>query len=91
MIKLEVKADSESVTYYAIMSQRTPEIGETLIWQAHIWVYPPKIKEDIVREFEGEVFIKPKTGLPVAIEYSKGMLWVISGKGAVKRLAVQGD
>jgi hypothetical protein len=52
----------------------------------HIWVYQPKIKEDIGREFEGEVFIKPETGLPVAIEYSKGMPWVIPGNGAVKRV-----
>jgi hypothetical protein len=45
------------------------------------------IKEDIGSEFEGEVFLQPEKGLPVAIDYSKGIFWVIFGNGAVKRLA----
>jgi hypothetical protein len=88
-IKLELKEDSDSRTYYAVINRRSADAGEPPAWRAHIWVYPPKIMEDVGQEFEGEVFIRPETGLPVAIEYSKGVLWVISGNGAVKRLPAQ--
>jgi hypothetical protein len=88
MIKLEVEKDTDSTTYYAVINRRSAKTAGNVIWRAHIWVYPPKIEEDIGREVEGDVFLHPKTGLPLAIKVAKGILWVISGNGAVRELSV---
>jgi hypothetical protein len=91
MVKLEVEQDSDSITYYAVISTRSIESGKTVAWRAHIWVYPPQIREDLGGQFECDVFLHPKTGLPAAIEYSRGVLWVMAGNGAVKRLPDRGS
>ena len=71
-VKLEVEEDSESTTYYAVLSER--EAGKTPAWRARIWVHPPKVQEDIGQKLEASVFFHPETGRPVAIEYSRGVL-----------------
>jgi hypothetical protein len=85
-VKLEVEEDSDSTTYYAVLSERADEAARTPAWRARIWVHPPKVEEDIGQQFEGSVFFHPETGRPVAIEYSRGVLWVMAGSGAVERL-----
>jgi hypothetical protein len=89
-VKLEVEEDSESTTYYAVLSERFDEAGKTPAWRARIWVHPPKIREDIGQQLESSVFFHPETGRPVAIEYSRGVLWVMAGSGAVERLLDDG-
>jgi hypothetical protein len=83
-VELEVEEDSDSTTYYALLSESA---GERATWRAQIWVHPPKVREDIGQQLEGKVFFHPDLGRPVAIEYAKGILWVIAGSGAVKRLS----
>jgi hypothetical protein len=90
-VQLEVQEDNDSTSYYAVIKQRPVEGENTAAWRAHIWVYPRQIGEDAGRQFEGDVFLHAKTGLPVAIEYSRGMLWVMAGNGAVKRLRDEGS
>jgi len=85
-VKLEVEEDSDNTTYYAVLSERADEAGRTPAWRARIWVHPPKVEEDIGQQFEGNVFFHPETGRPVAIEYSRGVLWVMAGSGAVEKL-----
>ncbi|MGZ6316551.1 MAG: hypothetical protein ACXWNQ_04760 [Anaerolineales bacterium] len=87
IVKLEVEQDSDSTTYYAVIRQHD---GSTPAWRAHIWVHPRRIREDLGSPFEGGVFLHSKTGLPAAIRYSKGMLWVMAGNGAVTRLPDDG-
>jgi hypothetical protein len=40
---------------------------------------------------ESSVFFHPETGRPMAIEYSRGVLWVMAGSGAVERLVDDGQ
>ena len=87
-VKLEIEEDSDSTAYYAVLSER--EAGKTPTWRARIWVHPPKLKDDIGQQFEGSAFFHPETGRPVAIEYSRGVLWVMAGSGAVERLLNDG-
>ncbi len=82
-VKLEVERDSDSTTYYAVIR---PHGASAPAWRAHLWVYPRRIREDIAGPFDADVYLHSETGLPVAIRYAKGMLWVIAGNGAVKRL-----
>jgi hypothetical protein len=82
-VELEVEEDSDSTTYYALLSESD---GERATWRAQIWVHPPKVREDIGQQLEGKVFFHPELGRPVAIEYARGILWVIAGSGAVERL-----
>jgi hypothetical protein len=82
-VMLEVEEDSDNTTYYAVLSEKA---DRTPAWRAQIWVHPPKVKEDIGQQFEGSVFFHPETGRPVAIEYARGVLWVIAGSGAVEKL-----
>ena len=91
MFKLEVEQDGDSTTYFAVIDTRSPVDGKILAWRAHLWIYPPQLQEDLGRQFACDVFLHPKTGLPAAIEYSKGVLWVMSGNGAVKRLPEHGS
>jgi hypothetical protein len=88
-LTLEVEEDSESTTYYAVLSER--EAGKTPTWRARIWVHPPKVQEDIGQQLESSVFFHPETGRPMAIEYSRGVLWVMAGSGAVERLVDDGQ
>jgi hypothetical protein len=87
-VELEVEEDSNSTTYYAVLSEGAEERKRTPRWRVEIWVHPPKAREDIGQHLEGRVFFHPELGRPVAIEYSKGVLWVIAGSGAVKKLLV---
>ena len=87
-VKLEVEQDSDSTAYYAVINQST-EAGKILAWRAHIWIYPPQIGEDLGHQVECDVFFSAETGLPVAIEHSRGMLWVMAGNGAVKGLPTE--
>lgn len=89
-VRLEVEEDSDNTTYYAVLSERADETGRKAAWRAQIWVHPPKVEEDIGQQFEGNVFFHPKTGRPVAIEYARGVLWVIAGSGAVEKLLDSG-
>jgi hypothetical protein len=86
VVELEVEEDSDSTTYYAILSGRAGDTERTLTWRTQIWVHPPDIRADMGQKFEGRVFFHPESGRPVAIEYSRGILWVMAGSGAVKRL-----
>lgn len=88
-VKLEIEQDSDSTTYYAALSQR--EAGKTPAWRARIWVHPPKVQEDIGQPLEGNVFFHRETGRPMAIEYSRGVLWVMAGSGALERLPDGGE
>jgi hypothetical protein len=88
-VKLEIEEDSDSTVYYAVLSER--EAGQRLAWRARIWVYPPKVKDDVGQQFEGSAFFHPETSRPVAIEYSRGVLWVMAGSGAVERLLDNGQ
>jgi hypothetical protein len=88
-VKLEVEEDSDNTTYYADLSERVDEAGRRLAWRARIWVHPTKVEEDIGQQFESSVFFHPETGRPVAIEYLRIVLWVLTGSGAVERLLVQ--
>jgi len=85
-VRLEVERDNDGTAYYAVINNPSVEAGGTMAWRAHIWIYPPQINKDMGREFEGDAFLHPRTGLPVAIEYDRGMLWVIAGNGAVQRI-----
>ena len=85
-VRLEVEEDSDNTTYYAVLSERADEVGRKAAWRAQIWVHPPKVEEDIGQHFEASVFFHPKTARPVAIEYARGVLWVIAGSGAVEKL-----
>lgn len=85
-VKLEVEEDSYSTAYFAVISKRNIETEKTPAWRAQIWIHPPRIKEDAGQPFEGDVYFHPKTSLPVAIEYSRGVLWVMTGNGAVKKV-----
>jgi hypothetical protein len=85
-VRLEVEEDNDNTTYYAVLSEKADKADRTPAWRAQIWVHPPKVKEDIGQQFEGSVFFHRETGRPVAIEYARGVLWVIAGSGAVKKL-----
>lgn len=85
-VRLEVERDHDGIAYYAVINDPSVETDGTTAWRAHIWIYPPRINNDIGREFEGDVFLHPRTGLPVAVDYDRGMLWVIAGNGAVQRI-----
>src|SRR5262245_7132943 len=85
-VRLEVEEDNDNTTYYAVLSEKADKSERTPAWRAQIWVHPPKVEEDIGEQFEGSVFFHPETGRPVAIEYARGVLWVIAGSGAVQKL-----
>ena len=84
MTRLEFEEDSNNTTYYAVLSERVDEAGRKAAWRVRIWVHPPKVEED-------NVFFHPETGRPVAIEYARGVLWVIAGSGAVEKLLSGGQ
>jgi hypothetical protein len=86
LLKIEVEEDSSSTTYHAVISQRSNETERTDAWRAQIWVHPPQVKQDIDQQFECNVFFHPAENRPVAIEYARGVLWVMAGSGSVKRL-----
>jgi hypothetical protein len=85
-VRLEVAEDNDNTTYYAVLSERGDEAWRKAAWRAQIWVHPRKIEEDMGQQFEASVFFHPETGRPVAIEYARGVLWVIAGSGAVEKL-----
>jgi hypothetical protein len=87
-VELEVEEDSDGTTYYAVLAESAKNRKRTSTWRAQIWVHPPKVREDIGQQLESRVFFHPESGRPVAIEYSKGVLWIIAGSGAVKRILV---
>ena len=47
---------------------------------------PPQIEQDLGEELSSSVYLHPRSRLPVAIEYYTGVLWIISGNGAVQAL-----
>ena len=91
MTRLEFEEDSNNTTYYAVLSERVDEAGRKAAWRARIWFHPPKVEEDIGQQFKGNVFFHPETGRLVAIEYARGVLWVIAGSGAVEKLLSGGQ
>lgn len=72
-------------TYYAVLSERSGQTRNADAWRAQIWVHPAEVEEDIGRQFEGNVYFHPDSGRPVAIEYDRGVLWVIAGSGGAER------
>ncbi len=83
-VKMEVEEDAGDATYYAVLTEQSGQIRDPNAWRAQIWIHPSEVEEDVGRQFEGNVYFHPDSGRPVAIEYDRGVLWVIGGSGGAE-------
>ncbi len=85
-VGIDVDEDSSGTTHYAVLGDTAGETGGTPEWRARIWLPPPGVGEDVGRRLDCSVSFHPESRRPVAIPYGRGVLWVVAGSGAGKRL-----
>jgi hypothetical protein len=78
-LELKVQEDSESTTYFAVLHENMAIAKTSSPIEATIWVHPPKLRRDVGQCFSAQVFFHPQHHYPVAVEYQRGMLWLMAG------------
>lgn len=83
-MKLEKVDDSDSTNYFADLSRQNNRISER--WRAQI--YPPstKVQQFLNSKIQVQVYFDPENKKPAVIRTTQGLLWVLSGSGAVQNL-----
>lgn len=89
-LKLEVEEDSDSTAYFAVITKEGTNTEGSPGWRVQIWVHPPCVRDDMGRQFECNVYFHPELKRPVAVEYTRGFLWMMAGAGAATRLPNDG-